>query len=241
MATLIPCPTCKKKISVTAESCPQCGHVLTDEECDKAIKDAKNGRIGCLVLFVVLIGVGFFMEIGKEDDKPAPIAQLQQTEQSGAPKATPAAVKNPELPWTKEMIVVNYNGAAAVLKLPRVDVQSGKHTQDVAQAWNYTLSPYTSMVIIGNLGSNRATSVMFIGAGDGTKESGPVIILSAVCMVTALTPDATGDQRGSLFKKLGLIDGSVTDGKDRKVTFGSVKFSASFNTTTGLMVMASPQ
>ena len=65
MATMIPCPACKKNISVEATACPNCGQPITDEIKDAAIKkqlqDKKNTRIGCLVVIAIVIFGSFFM------------------------------------------------------------------------------------------------------------------------------------------------------------------------------------
>ncbi|WP_018126161.1 zinc ribbon domain-containing protein [Desulfovibrio oxyclinae] len=54
MANMMRCPACKKNISVETESCPKCGHPITDADREKDRKAKKNAGIGCLVIFAFL-------------------------------------------------------------------------------------------------------------------------------------------------------------------------------------------
>ena len=57
---LIPCPECRRRISETAESCPNCGYTLTLEEGTKIKKIRKKrsaGMIGFLVLLASFVAI----------------------------------------------------------------------------------------------------------------------------------------------------------------------------------------
>ena len=70
MAKLIECPTCKKRVSVEAESCPKCGQPFTQQIRDEAIKKEKSDGVkGCLLLTVIFIGVGIWF-FGKTSPRP---------------------------------------------------------------------------------------------------------------------------------------------------------------------------
>lgn len=66
MADLIPCPSCKKKISVEAQACPKCGQPITDEvraAGRKKMADNKLAtRAGCL--FFLLGGIAVAVWLG---------------------------------------------------------------------------------------------------------------------------------------------------------------------------------
>ena len=51
---LVPCPECKRRISETAESCPNCGYILTPEEVTK-IKEIRKKRPTQIIGFLVLL------------------------------------------------------------------------------------------------------------------------------------------------------------------------------------------
>jgi hypothetical protein len=77
---LITCPECKKKISDTTDSCPNCGYKLTPAKVAEIKKKMEQqAGIGCLavavivIIFVVLYMSGFFSSDSKK--------QVQHTEQ----------------------------------------------------------------------------------------------------------------------------------------------------------------
>jgi len=69
---MITCPECKKKISESADSCPNCGYQLTPEkiaEIKKKEQQALKGYgIGCLSVVIVI--VVFFIYLISLPDKP---------------------------------------------------------------------------------------------------------------------------------------------------------------------------
>lgn len=62
-----------------------------DNQKNKAAEDAKNlkvGKIGCLVI-VVILGIGMFMAQGNKDTTAPPPQQTQAETQTGAPATAP--------------------------------------------------------------------------------------------------------------------------------------------------------
>lgn len=61
---LIPCPECKKKISESAENCPQCGFPLTSERVmdikRKQAKSIKAANRGCGIILLGIAAIGIF-------------------------------------------------------------------------------------------------------------------------------------------------------------------------------------
>ena len=55
---LLACPTCKKQVSSSAQSCPNCGEVLTDDWEEKGLKKRRRRRIGWAVV-LLLVGTLF--------------------------------------------------------------------------------------------------------------------------------------------------------------------------------------
>jgi len=68
---LITCPECKKKISDSANKCPNCGFQLSHEAiAEIKAKDQKNNQasgIGCLALIVIVFVIGLLTYDQKEN------------------------------------------------------------------------------------------------------------------------------------------------------------------------------
>lgn len=73
---LISCPECKKQISETAESCPECGYALTPEEIE-TIKEKEKAKkhmqlqIGCGVPALIVAIVTLLVVISPMFKKPS--------------------------------------------------------------------------------------------------------------------------------------------------------------------------
>lgn len=74
--SLGPCPSCKKRIAMSANECPKCGHPIDDaarEHMEEQLKKEKTASIGCMsvvgaiVLFIMLASIGSD-ESGSYDD-----------------------------------------------------------------------------------------------------------------------------------------------------------------------------
>jgi len=70
MVSMMRCPACKKNIPLETESCPQCGHLITDAERQKERKAKIGAGIGILVVFVLLAGM---FVIGQYASSEAPL------------------------------------------------------------------------------------------------------------------------------------------------------------------------
>ncbi|MCF7802494.1 MAG: hypothetical protein K9N34_10825 [Candidatus Marinimicrobia bacterium] len=60
--SLLACPECKKKISDTTDTCPNCGYQLTPEKISEIKEEEKKKKrgcgIGCLSIIVIIIILG---------------------------------------------------------------------------------------------------------------------------------------------------------------------------------------
>jgi hypothetical protein len=81
---LITCPECKKQISDTTDSCPNCGYKLTPGKINEIKKKSeavgKKVGIGCLVVFIAF-GCLCAICYNMGPDKSKPAAPLTRTEQ----------------------------------------------------------------------------------------------------------------------------------------------------------------
>ena len=67
---LVNCSECKKEVSEKAKTCPHCGYELISEldvKKKKKKEDAKNTRIGCLVVSAIILIIIIIISIGKDD------------------------------------------------------------------------------------------------------------------------------------------------------------------------------
>ena len=49
------CPDCEKKISVSALSCPKCGHIFAPNEISQILAKKKNGITVISILTIILV------------------------------------------------------------------------------------------------------------------------------------------------------------------------------------------
>jgi len=75
MAKKIQCPTCKKWISVEAETCPKCGQPITEPVRAEALKKVRRGSMGCFV--IILLFVGLVLWLGESPKKKGSTAMEQ--------------------------------------------------------------------------------------------------------------------------------------------------------------------
>lgn len=75
MADLIPCPSCKKKISVEAQACPKCGQPITDEARavgrKKMAEEKRAGRVGCVFFIGLVLALAWWLNGSTPFDKEA--------------------------------------------------------------------------------------------------------------------------------------------------------------------------
>ena len=75
MADLIPCPSCKKKISAEAQACPKCGQPITDGARaagrKKMAEEKRAGRVGCLIFIGLVLALAWWMNGSTSFDQQA--------------------------------------------------------------------------------------------------------------------------------------------------------------------------
>jgi hypothetical protein len=84
---LISCPECKKKISDSAENCPNCGFLLTPEKIAEIKKNdeqtQKVGTIGCLSIIAILVVV-FYINRSSTSDSDSASSLISELEKYGS-------------------------------------------------------------------------------------------------------------------------------------------------------------
>ena len=75
MAKMKPCPTCGKDVSKAAAACPSCGHAFK--------KRTSVGTLGCLVLIIIVVGIGIAGVSGRKSDSDSSSREGGATQNAG--------------------------------------------------------------------------------------------------------------------------------------------------------------
>ena len=87
----------------------------------------------------------------------------------------------------------------------------------------------------------KITTIIYIGTGDGTVQSGTDIILGMAFAIAGVKPEWPTEKRGEVMRKLGLLSGDDGLPKSSEAVVGGVKFSFSYSQTTGVFFMIMPE
>lgn len=220
--TMIPCPTCKKKISDAAESCPKCGQPITEQDREAGRMKAKKTRVGCgfALLFVVILSI--IGNLSSEDKNSAKQAAAPVANQDQVAEAAP-----PTLTYTAETVVERYNQAARKLDFHHKARIKKRTDGPEASSVQVEVSKHIALVIVVPKGSHNASGVMLLGVGDGTIQSGASIIEGIVVLIATFSPELDATGRGDVLRELGLLGGDKT-GNQKSAIRNKVKYSYGF-------------
>lgn len=243
MAELIPCPSCKKKISVEAQACPKCGQPITEEARTagrkKLAEEKRAGGIGCIFFIIAAIAIAAWL--GKTDSadkaatspaaasQPAPTAQ-PDTQQ---PEAQ-ARQAEPTFGITPKQFVNNFNKVAK-----EIDVeQRAKITKTSDASAQLTMSKfYAALLTLDS--SGKVTSLMGIASGDGSATSGMEIMTGFLLSIAGVKPNWPPAYRGEVLKALMGKDKQIP--KHAVMTKEGIKFSITLSEGVGIIFTAEPK
>lgn len=244
MADLIPCPSCKKKISVEAQACPKCGQPITDEARAagrKKMKEEKRaGRVGCVFFIVAAIALAAWLGKTDKADKgtptPAAVSQAAPTPQQNPPADAPkeqAETPKPVFNLTPEQFVKNFNAAAK-----GIDTKlRAKITKTSSGSVQLAMSKQCGAVL--TMRDGKIADVVYIGVPDGTMDSGSEIVLGIAFTIAGVRPDWNPEKRGIVLKR--LMGDTRKMPEDAKTDLDGIHFELSFAKGTGLFFSVSPQ
>jgi len=169
----------------------------------------------------------------------------QTSQSTKAPAAAPASTPAPATPpktlsLTPAQIVRAFNAQARQFES---NLRAGKLTMEegpIANSGTVVINQYLGMVITQDKQSKKATSVIFIGSGDGTPQSGINVFLGLTQFIAALTPEASPEERRGILQDLGLLDGQNMP-KKASSDFQNLHFSMTKSQTLGLMIGVDPK
>ena len=240
MADLIPCPSCKKKISVEAQACPKCGQPITDEVRTagrkKMAEEKRAGRVGCIFFIIGAIAIAVWLgktdKAAKAPPTPAPVSHPAPTPQPAPQEAAPKAEFSFGI--TPQQFADNYNTAAKSVDTK----QRAKITKKSAESVQLAISKFYGALL--SLDKNgKVTSIMGIGAGDGTMHSGTDIMMGILFSIAGVRPNWPPSNRGEVIKALMDKDGKIP--KHSSTTKDGVKFSISMTESVGIIFTAEPE
>ena len=231
MAKLIPCPACKKQISIDAATCPKCGQPITDDVRNEAVKKQKKRAKGCLwiiIAFCVLSAIGNFMEKKKDGDapstqpSPAAVAATPTGGNSGNAPSAPSQQAVPSFPLTAEQFLMNFNNASQ-------KVNPSKQATIVSQDKEKTLISISGRneVLIATDAQGNVTVAVYHGD--------PIDMAYAIAGVK---PEWPNTRRGEVLRRLGIGDKNGAQKADAVVD--GVRFH-SFIKETGLLLTITPE
>jgi len=234
---MITCPECRKKISETADNCPNCGYQLTPEEIaeikKKEQKLQKGCGIGCLsvvVIFVILYIIGSFLPDNATTTGPKTI-----------PHESTSTKEQKTFAFTPQELIDRYNDA--FMTMDQDTIASEKN--DVAEndkVMQIDFNNKNLATVVNITPKNKKVSgLIFLGSGDGTVQSGADIIIAAAATAMAIEdPFMEKEERGLFLNQIGLSNGQLTKINGIKFNRNGVHYNASFSDTTGFMLAAEP-
>lgn len=240
MADLIPCPSCKKKISVEAQACPKCGQPVTDEARaagrKKMAEEKRAGRFGCIFFIVATLAIAGWL--GKTDtadkaaptpapiSQPAPAAQVDRQNKEAPQKHTD--VSKPSFNLTPNQFIKNFNAATKGIDT-KLRAKTAKSSPDVVQL---AISNFYAVLL--SLDKNgKINGVIGCGAGDGTAHAAADIMMGMAFSIAGVRPNWSPANRGEVIKA--FMDKNGKKLKESSVTKDGVKFSLTLSEGAGII------
>lgn len=147
----------------------------------------------------------------------------------------PALAEKPELQCTVPSFIEGYNENASKMNLSKVSFTDMESTaEDITQI---PLTKFSMVVLTTNHGRTPLTEAGFFGVGNGTPESGAIIMSSALAYLYAILPFGDKDAINDLFTQ---ILKTVAAEKKFLMEVGGVKISTRVDPNLGFMIFVTP-
>lgn len=140
--------------------------------------------------------------------------------------APAASGKEPELPYTKAAIIDAFNDTIERLVQirPLDPTKERQEIQDGMERRRYVFTNGCGIAFALNPGSEFPAGVFSFVKLDGTPENRAAFVLNSMAVMTALTPEWSGQQRGEIGKAIGLTGTFPADGSQMSVSQGGLSF-----------------
>jgi len=235
MAAKMPCPTCKKQISMEAEACPKCGQPITEEDRVTAQKNTKRAKKGCLWFLGIFFALAIFGSIFGDDD-----TKKAETTATPAPVATAASTIK-TFDYDFQTFLWRFNDFTAEANARELTGPFNKETGEVKDTMQIIYSEAAILLLTFDKKRERVAEITMISAG--AKENtalDPVICMGGV--IAAACPLLDADGRGQVLRDMGIITDSGAHLPEKASTIrGDVKFWAMTSPELGFWFGATPK
>lgn len=234
MPKTIPCPACKKKISLEAAACPKCGHPLTDEDRATALKNARRGPIGCLAFIAIVILIAMFS--GGEDDKSP---QQPTTQSTSSSTLKTESIKT--FDYGLNTFVSRFNRFAAEVGAHGLTGSFTKESGKVKDTAKLMYSDAVGMVLTFDKQHGKIAEITMVsGKASPSQAVDPIICMGGIIAITCPSLDSKG--RGQILRDLGIItDAGAHLPEKGSAIRGNVKFWVMTSKELGFWFGATPQ
>ena len=173
----------------------------------------------------------------------APIPAEEYGEKAGMEQArTETSETEPEFDITIEEFVERYNQASNTLEVDsrfsvKEESDNDKFLTVQLEAGSYQ---NLAMILTANNKTRVVRSLVFLGSGDGTIESGVSVLFGIVSTVMAIeNPLMPVEQRGEILRKFDIS--GLSNGGKIELTRGNVKYTLSISEVIGTTLVAEPK
>jgi|GEM_PF-6297055 len=265
---LVLCRECGKEISDSAETCPNCGFKERNPSSEKLKWYMRTGPVVLWILF--FWPVGFIGSLKNTSMKKGVktllnivfglwfcflsltivIGVSSEGTSSGTVAAAPespttavevASEEKATLGLTVSEYVISYNQALRALENQGSLKITVEETSDGIKSLQLAIDENRAMIITADAETDEVSGIVFIGAGDGSVDSGVNVIMGSVATVMALeNPNMSQDERAVILDNLGMLNGELMDRKSISFIRGNAKYFATFSEQLGVVVGVDP-
>lgn len=184
-------------------------------------------------LFILILMIGIFAS----NDDTKTTANNDETQSSTKNKAPEVANTQADLPFTVDEFKSQFNSAAREFKsdntISNIEINDGQ----VNNSATITLDNNSSLVLAINKKTNKVVGITLIGVPDQKDPQGGLkVIVEMGVLIAASNPQLTPEERGGIFKSLGLMEKNL-DLSDYKKTYikDNIKYFIVTSKATGIM------
>jgi hypothetical protein len=167
----------------------------------------------------------------------APNVQGETINKTSFPEESNTTVKEKlDFPFTAEQFVSRYNTAMSNLKRNVVVKKETENDNGRHLTIQLAGNTHIGFVLTANNQNRRLQSFLFIGAGDGTLDSGVDIMMGIVACVMAIdNPDMSPNSRGEILKQLGVFNGGLSKSRKIEINRNGVTYSLTHDEQLGTL------
>lgn len=145
-----------------------------------------------------------------------------------------ALAQQPEFRCSVSMFLEGYNASAPKMNLASLSPEDGKPSSEITTS--FVLSEFSIAMLFTNPGRKSLTGSIFVGTGNGTPESGAIIMASSLAYLYGIFHFEDKEAVNGLFTE--MMESGLESGKKFTKIVGSIQITASVDRTTGFKISA---